>query len=408
MLNFAVGVKTPDNNHENTMPKIIIAIDSFKGSLTSEQAGAAAMSGVREAFSQWGKSQMPEVHVVPVGDGGEGTVRALSAGLGCSWRTVRVHGPLGEAVDARYGVSADGATAVMEMASASGLPLIAPERRNPLLTTTYGTGQMIADALEGGCTTLVLGIGGSATNDGGMGMLAALGARFTDAGGQIVEPCGGNLGKVAHADFGAMDPRLGACTIMVACDVGNPLCGPDGASAVFGPQKGADRAMVERLESGMENYAAVVAAATGRDDSRSFGAGAAGGLGFACVGVLGARMMPGIDLVLDLLKFDQLLEGADLVITGEGKLDRQTLMGKTPSGILQRAKSAGVAAVAVGGTLDTDATGELLQAGFRAVLPIVSGPCSLEHAMDADVATSNLARTCCQIARLFFRLSHPA
>lgn len=386
------------------MIKIILALDSFKGSLTSEKAGNAARRGVLEAFEGSALAEQVQAMVVPVGDGGEGTVQALAAGLHAKWRCVTVQGPLGEAVQARYGVSDDGATAVMEMASASGLPLVPEDRRNPLLTSTFGTGQMMADALDRGCSTLVMGIGGSATNDGGMGMLAALGAHFTDSQGQALAPCGANLEKVAHADFSGLDPRLRQCRIMVACDVPNPLLGPDGASAVFGPQKGADPAMVARLDAGMANYAAAVARALGRDDSRSFGAGAAGGLGFACFSVLNAKMLPGIDLVLDVLRFNDLLQGASLVITGEGRLDRQSLMGKTPYGVLRRAQQAGVPTVAVGGSVEPEATASLLAAGFRAVLPIVPGPCTLQSAMKPEAAESNLQRTCCQIARLLFNL----
>lgn len=374
--------------------KTVIACDSFKGSLDSLAAGRAAAAGVLRGFAG------ADVAALAVADGGEGTVEALVSGLDGRFVECTVSGPLGEPVKARYGLSRDGLTAVMEMSAASGLTLVAPGRRNPLLASTLGTGQMIADALERGCTNIVMGIGGSATNDGGMGMLAALGAVFSDAAGDVLEPCGAALERVAAVDLTRFSPDALRTRFNVACDVDNPLCGQRGASAVFGPQKGADEAMVRRLDAGLANYARAMAAAVGADHSADRGAGAAGGLGFALAACLGARLKPGIDLVLDTIGFDDVIDGADLVITGEGRMDAQTVMGKTPLGVLRRAASRGIPVVALAGSVDEAQA--LLEAGFLAVLPVVAGPCTLERAMDAATAKENIARTAEMAARLYF------
>ena len=373
--------------------KIVIACDSFKGSLSSMAVGEACRDGVRLAAADFGTRI--DADVVPVGDGGEGTAEALMEALGASQRCVSVSGPLGDTFQAIYGFAPENGTAVMEMASASGITLVQPERRNAMAASSYGTGQMIADALNAGCREILIGIGGSATTDGGMGMLQALGYRFYDANGSLLDGCGANLAKVAHIDFSEVDKRLRDVRFTAACDVNNPLCGPEGSAAVFGPQKGATPQMVEALDAGMRNYAHVAARSLGYDKQNEAGSGAAGGLGFAFRAFLGARLVPGIKMVLDAVGFDDRLNGADLVITGEGRLDHQTAMGKTPAGVLRAARERGVPVVAIGGSVVPGT--DFAQAGFAAVFPIVQGPCTLEEAMDPDNAAENIRRTVLQL-----------
>lgn len=375
------------------MKKIIIACDSFKGSLGSEEVGVAASEGVRMA------DDTVETHVVAVADGGEGTVDALVRGLDGHYVNCTVCGPLGDPVGARYGISGDGSTAIMEMAQASGLTLIPECRRNPLYTSTFGTGQMIADALGRGCTTILMGIGGSATNDGGMGLLSALGVRFFDEGGSELTPCGESLEKIAAIDLSGMDSRARTATFRIASDVDNPLYGPDGAPCVFGPQKGADAEAVERLDRGLRNYARIVEKTTGRDVAAMPGAGAAGGLGACFAAFFRSTLEPGIELMLNAIRFDEIIAGADLIITGEGRLDTQTVHGKTPYGVLCAGRRQGIPVVAIGGAVTAYA--ELAAAGFRAVFPVVPGPCTLAEAMDAATASRNVANTVAQIVRLF-------
>lgn len=375
------------------MKKIIIACDSFKGSLGSEEVGVAASEGVRMA------DDSIETLVVAVADGGEGTVDALVRGLDGHYVNCTVCGPLGAPVEARYGISGDGATAIMEMAQASGLTLIPESRRNPLYTSTFGTGQMIADALDRGCTTILMGIGGSATNDGGMGLLSALGVRFFDEDGSELKPSGESLEKIAAIDLSGMDRRARSATFRIACDVDNPLYGPDGAACVFGPQKGADADAVERLDRGLRNYARIVEKTTGRDVAAMPGAGAAGGLGACFAAFFRSALEPGIELMLNAIHFDEIIAGADLIITGEGRLDSQTVHGKTPYGVLCAGRRQGIPVVAIGGAVTAYA--ELAAAGFRAVFPVVHGPCTLAEAMDAATARRNVANTVAQIVRLF-------
>lgn len=375
------------------MKKIIIACDSFKGSLGSEEVGVAASEGVRMA------DDSIETLVVAVADGGEGTVDALVRGLDGHYVNCTVCGPLGAPVEARYGISGDGATAIMEMAQASGLTLIPESRRNPLYTSTFGTGQMIADALGRGCTTILMGIGGSATNDGGMGLLSALGVRFFDEDGSELKPSGESLEKIAAIDLSGMDSRARTATFRIACDVDNPLYGPDGAACVFGPQKGAGAEAVERLDRGLRNYARIVEKTTGRDVAAMPGAGAAGGLGACFAAFFRSALEPGIELMLNAIHFDEIIAGADLIITGEGRLDSQTVHGKTPYGVLCAGRRQGIPVVAIGGAVTAYA--ELAAAGFRAVFPVVPGPCTLAEAMDAATARRNVANTVAQIVRLF-------
>ena len=370
------------------MRQITIAVDSFKGSLSSYDVACAAEQGILSVVPHC------KVKKISIADGGEGTAQALISTLQGEWREVRVHDPLMRPIMARYGVVDEGRTAIIEMASASGLTLLSNEERNPLLTTTYGTGEMIADAVRRGARHLLIGIGGSATNDAGMGMLEALGYRFYDCKGHLVAGCGARLERVATVDASGAMPELKECLLEVACDVKNPLYGPQGAAHIYAPQKGASPQVVERLDEGLKNFASVVNPTAAHTE----GAGAAGGLGYALQAVLGARLRAGIEMVLDAIHFDQIISGSDLVITGEGRIDYQTVMGKAPSGVLQRAKAQGIPVVAIGGSVEESEA--VQRSGFAAILPVVSGPMTLEHAMQEDVAARGVSRTVEQIVRL--------
>lgn len=372
--------------------KIILAFDSFKGSLSSQQVGEASARAV--------KTVMPDscFDIIPVADGGEGTVEAVVSVLGGKLVSVEVFDPLGHPVVAVYGIC--GETAVIEMSAASGLPLIPEEKRNPWITSSYGTGQLILDALTKGCRKFLIGIGGSATNDAGVGMLCALGFRFLDKEDKEIGMGGGEIGRIVAIDTSRVVPELAESSFTVACDVKNPLIGFTGASYVYGPQKGADKYMVEKLDHCLSSFAKVVANMIGEDLSFRPGTGAAGGLGFAFLVFLGAVLEPGIDMVLDAIGFDYRLEDALLVITGEGRLDFQTCMGKTPYGVLQRAKARGVPVIAIGGEVVPEAVPVLIEAGFRAVFPIVAGPVDLKNALNSEIASSNVERTIGQILRV--------
>lgn len=377
------------------MKKIVIAADSFKGSISSQCFADVCETAVAAIFPNC------EVVKIPLGDGGEGTVDALIAAWGGERVDVTVCNPLLRPTVARYGVSADGETAIMEMAQASGLPLLDADERNPLQTSTYGTGQMIDDALARGCRNILIGIGGSATNDGGLGMMSALGARFYAADGRRVaeKGCGADLENIAAIDLSHLNPLLKEAKITVACDVDNPLCGPRGATRVFSRQKGADQSMADRLEAGMLNYAAVIQNLTGINVAALEDAGAAGGLGAAFAALLGARLMPGIDMVLEAVDFDRRIAGADLIITGEGRIDSQTVMGKTPFGVLKAAQRQAIPVVAFGGSVDYSPV--LNEAGFAAIFSIQPGPLTLTEALDLDAAAKNLYNTVTQVLRLF-------
>ncbi len=364
--------------------KIVLAFDSFKGSLASLE--------VADAFAEGFSAVAGDCTFVklPVADGGEGTVEALVAALGGEFVKVPVQGPLGAVVEARYGI-AGGDCAVVEMAAASGLTLLAEEERNPWMTSTYGTGELIADAIERGCRRFLVGIGGSATNDGGVGMLRALGYRFFDSEGRELAGGGNILGCIERVDASNANPALRECDFSVACDVDNPLFGERGAAFVFAAQKGADEAMIHRLDEGLRNYARVVLGCTGVDVSFVAGAGAAGGLGAAFVAFLGARLVRGVDMVLDALRFGDVVEGASLVVTGEGCIDHQTVMGKAPCGVLRVARLHGVPVVAVGGTVKL--CEELNRAGFAAVYAATPAGMPLSQAMEPAVARENVR--CC-------------
>ncbi len=370
------------------MKKIVVASDSFKGSLGSGEVAAAVARAVESVF--------PDCRTVclEMADGGEGTLDALFNSLGGNGIQVEVKDPLGNVILSEYAIMdipGKGPAAVIEMSKASGLTLVPPALRNPLNTTTFGTGQMISDALDRGCRTFLTGIGGSATNDAGIGMLTALGWRFLDSEGKELPPVGSSLGKIFHIDDNGKDPRLLDCTFKTACDVDTPFCGPEGAAHIFAPQKGAGARQVEILDAGMESFAEVIRKATGTDVKTVTGAGAAGGLGGAFKAFLHSDLLPGAEMVLDAAGFDSIAEGADLVITGEGRLDSQTLLGKAPYSVLRRASKLGIPTVAIAGKVSDK---ELLeQVGFKDVLCINPPDMTLETAMRPEVARRNVFET---------------
>ncbi|MEU6269664.1 glycerate kinase [Saccharopolyspora shandongensis] len=322
---------------------VLIAPDKFKGSLTAPEVAEAVAAGLRRARPD------AQVRLAPVADGGDGTVQAALAS-GYMSIPVRVAGPVGEPVDTEIAISGD--TAVVELASASGLALLDPEELAPLAASSEGTGEAILMALDAGARTVVLGVGGSACTDGGAGMLTVLGARVLDAADNPLPPGGGPLVRVATVDLSGLDPRLAETEFILASDVDNPLLGERGAAHVYGPQKGADPEQVRLLDEALGNWSRAVLAAGGRDVAEQPGAGAAGGVGYGALAVLGARMRPGVDVILELIDFDRQLEGAGLVIIGEGAIDEQTLHGKGPAGVAARAREAGVPVVAIAGRCD--------------------------------------------------------
>ncbi|MGO8951037.1 MAG: glycerate kinase [Ktedonobacterales bacterium] len=359
--------------------KIVVAPQALKGSLEAAAVGTAVASGIRSVWSS------AEVRTIPVADGGEGTVHALVSATGGRLVTSRVHGPLGDLVDAEWGILGEHATgaeatAVIEMAAASGLPLVPPSLRDPRLTSTYGTGDLIRAALDAGCRRLLIGIGGSATNDGGAGMARSLGAQFLDQDGRELPPGGAQLANLAHIDTSGMDSRLRQSVVLVACDVNNPLCGPTGASRIYGPQKGATPEVAQELDAALGHYAEVLERDLGADVAQVPGAGAAGGLGAGFLAFTGAKLVPGAELVLDALDFAAALSGADLVVTAEGRLDSQTAYGKAVAAVAAAAQRAGARVVALAGGIAAGDS-ELAQLGIDAALPIVDGPLSLEESM---------------------------
>ena len=372
--------------------KVVLAIDSFKGSLSSVEAGAAAARGVRRAFPD------AECVVRPLADGGEGTVDALVAGLGGRFEFVTVTGPAGGPTVAKYGLLPD-RVAVMEMAQAAGLTLVSDAERNPLRTTTCGVGEMILDAAKKGAEKFVVGIGGSATNDGGAGMLQALGFRLLDAAGNDIPRGGGALAQLARIEPPPADSRLAALSFRIACDVENPLCGPRGASAVFGPQKGATPEMVKELDAALSHFAEVAARAVPAVAPDAPGAGAAGGLGFAFKAFLGAELVPGVDLILGETNLESFVRDADVVVTGEGRLDGQTVMGKAPIGVARLAKKHGKRVLAFAGCVG-EGVEAVNAAGIDAYFPILRRVVTLEEALDGVNAADNLAASVEQVFRV--------
>ncbi|WP_416311218.1 glycerate kinase [Pseudomonas sp. W03] len=352
--------------------KVVIAPDSFKESLSAPEVAQAIARGWQRA------RPADEVLLRPMADGGEGTVDAVLAAKPGERRECRVCGPLGQPVTAHWGWLEDG-TAVIEMAAASGLHWVPQRKRDATRTTSRGTGELVREALEAGARKIILGLGGSATNDAGLGLLQALGARFLDAQGADLGAGGAALGTLMAIDLSGLDPRLQQVEVEVAADVNNPLCGPHGASAVFGPQKGASPAQVEQLDAALRHFAEVAARTLGEDHSLFPGVGAAGGLGFASRAFLKARFRPGIELVAELSGLEQALQGSALVITGEGRLDGQSLHGKTPVGVARLARRAGVPVIALAGSLG-EGLGGLREEGIEAAFSLVSGPMSLAQA----------------------------
>ncbi|MDR6580924.1 glycerate kinase [Pseudomonas extremaustralis] len=353
--------------------KIVIAPDSFKDSLGAAEAAEAIALGLQEAFPQ------AEFVLCPMADGGEGTIDAILAALGGELRSDEVSGPLGEQVSARWGWLADTRTAIIEMAEASGIQLVPVELRDAYSSTTWGTGELINAALEAGAESIVLTIGGSATNDGGAGMLQALGARLLDADGIDLKPGGASLLRLASIDISGLDPRLSLLSVKVAADVDNPLCGPNGASTTFGRQKGASPEQIVLLDAALSNFAEHVAHLQKKDWRKEPGAGAGGGIGFAALSFFNATFRPGVDVVADLTQLARHVDGADLVVTGEGRFDGQTLRGKTPLGVARVAQQAGVSVVVIAGTLG-EGYAQLYEHGISAAFSIVSGPMELADA----------------------------
>jgi len=373
--------------------KIVLAPDSFKESLP---AVAAAQAMARGAVAACGDRAPLLAVQLPIADGGEGTVACLVAATRGRRMTTRVTGPLGDPVSAEWGLLGDGRTAAVEMAAASGLPLVPPAKRNPLVTTTFGTGELIAAALDAGARRIIVGIGGSATVDGGVGMAQALGGRFRDDRSREVGRGGGQLRHVVAIDLDQLDPRVAEADILIASDVQSPLTGPDGAARVFGPQKGATPEQVELLEAGLAHLAERIRACLGVDVERLPGAGAAGGLGAGLVAFLGAAVRPGIDLVLEAVGYEAHLADADLVVTGEGRLDASSLHGKATVGVARRARDAGVPCIAVAGQVAGDA-GALRREGIVSATALVRGDVTVESAM-ARAAELVEQRTCEAVA----------
>ena len=398
--------------------KILIAIDSFKGSLSSKEAGEAIKSGILRV--------VPDADVVisPLADGGEGTVETLVEALGGSLETVRVKGPLFQEVEAHYGILpeskkntseaslktssknplSNGQLAVMEMSQASGITLVSPEERNPLKTSSYGVGQMILDAYYKGCRRFLIGIGGSATNDGGIGMLSALGFRFTKENGEEILPIGEGLKDLAGIENSSVPEGLLQCSFQIACDVENPLYGENGASLIYGFQKGGNKELLSQMDLWMKHYSELVKEYNPAANPEAPGSGAAGGLGFAFRSFLQGELKSGVSLILEETKLSEKMQGADLVITGEGRLDEQSAMGKAPIGVAKLAKSQRILVVAFAGAV-TEGAKACNQAGIDAYFPILREITTLEDAMNKETAKQNLADTVEQAIRLY-RLQH--
>lgn len=372
------------------MKKVVIASDSFKGSLSSMEVADAAASGVHAIY--------PDCEVIRIhtGDGGEGTVKALSQTKNGHTETAQVSDPIGRRIQAEYFIVEEGCrTAIMEMAAANGLTLLDDEERNPILTSTYGTGEMILDALSKGCRKFIIGIGGSATNDGGTGMLEALGCTFlNEEGNKISEMCGGKTVQIKSIDTTGIDQRITESEFIVICDVNTPFCGPDGATHIFSAQKGATEEMMHELETGMQNLNMIVRHECGTDLSKVSGSGAAGGLGGAFHAFLHAKLTKGIDTILDSIGFDETIKGADLIITGEGKIDSQTENGKVITGVQQRAASQGIPAIAIAGIVALHDENEISKA-FKAIIrtsPAIHDENDLKNAMHPETAAENIRK----------------
>ncbi len=372
--------------------RVVIAMDSFKGSLSSVEAGTAVREGILEACPQvW-------TEILALADGGEGTSEALLCSLGGVWETCKVHDPLGRMIEARYGAVPEKKLAVMEMAQASGLVLLAENERDPMKASTLGFGEMIAHAIGRGYRDFLIGIGGSATNDGGVGMLRALGYEFLDANGNPIENGACGLRTLAEIRTENRNPLLSGCRFSVACDVKNPLCGENGCSRIFSPQKGALPRDIPLMDEWLAGYAALTEKALHNQFAEREGSGAAGGLGFALVSYLNADLREGAKLVMKITELEEKIKNADILITGEGSFDLQSYMGKAPFAAAEMAKAYGKTVIVLAGSVSH--TESLGACGIDAVFPIVSGPCSLAKAMERETAYRNLKRTACQLFRL--------
>ncbi|HEO0046318.1 TPA: glycerate kinase [Streptococcus agalactiae] len=379
--------------------KVVVAIDSLKGSLSSLEAGNAIKESINEVISG------ADVEVHPLADGGEGTVEALTLGMGGTIETIPVKGPLGEKVHASYGIIPQRQLAIIEMAAAAGITLIATEERNPLHTTTYGVGEMIKDAISKGCRHFIIGIGGSATNDGGAGMLQALGYALLDKDNQEISLGAQGLADLKSISTDKVIEELKECDFKIACDVTNPLCGAQGCSSIFGPQKGADEDMITKMDTWLSNYATLATSVSEKVDATIEGTGAAGGLGFAFLAFTNATLEPGIDIILSEINIEKAISEADLVVTGEGRLDGQTVMGKAPIGVAKLAKKYGKKVVAFSGSVTEDAI-LCNQHGIDAFFPIVRRLISLDEAMSKEVAYKNMKETATQVFRLINLYNH--
>ncbi len=371
--------------------KIVIAPDSYKESLSAPDVAKVIEKGFREIF--------PDARYVrvPLADGGEGTVEAMIAATQGKEYHARVTGPLNVKVDAVWGLSGDGHTAFIEMAAASGLALVPHDQRDPLLTTSYGTGELISQALDHGAKNIVIGIGGSATNDAGVGMMQALGVRFLDRDGEDLSPGGGSLDQLERIDITGLDPRLADCTVRVACDVTNPLIGPQGASRIFGPQKGATEAMINTLDGNLEHYADIIARSFNIDVKQLPGTGAAGGMGAALKVFLNADLRRGIEVVTQALKLEEQIHDCTLVITGEGRLDSQSINGKVPIGVASIAKKYNKPVIAIAGSLHQDVD-VVYQHGIDAIFSVLSAISTREEAFSG--APDNIYRTARNVAAM--------
>lgn len=373
--------------------KVTVAIDSLKGSLTSMEAGEAIKSGICRVYPQ------AKVDVRPLADGGEGTAYALTTGMGGEWITLEATGPLGNPVTCSYGIIRDSKTAIIEMSAAAGITLVSEAERNPMNTTTYGVGEMIADAIDRGCRRFIVGIGGSATNDGGIGMLQALGYGLLTKEGNPVSFGAKGLSELEQITDEHVIPALSECSFKIACDVTNTLCGEQGCSAVFGPQKGADPTMITQMDKWLAYYAALAKEKYPKANMKQAGTGAAGGLGFAFLTFTNAVLESGIKIVLDETCLSKYIEDSDIVITGEGRLDGQTIMGKAPIGVAKIAKEYGKPVIAFSGCVTKEAIA-CNATGIDAFFPILRGVVTLDEAMKSENAAANMSDTVEQVFRL--------
>ncbi|OOO00272.1 MAG: glycerate kinase [Epulopiscium sp. Nele67-Bin004] len=371
--------------------KAVIAIDSFKGSISSIEAGDAVKQGILQVYPE------AQIEVLPLADGGEGTVDTLVIGMNGEKKSITVRGPLKEMkVLANYGVLENTNTVIIEMAQAAGLPLVPQNLRNPLNTTTYGVGEIIKDAVDGGYRNFIVGIGGSATNDAGIGMLKALGFEFFDKDGNLVEGAGKDLINITKIDTKNVLPQLKECTFKVACDVNNPLYGKNGAAHIYGPQKGATPTIVEQLDNGLKHFSQVVKSQFDKDNCQIAGTGAAGGLGYAFVTFLNAKLESGSSIIIEEISLEDKVKDADFVITGEGRLDKQTAMGKAPISVAKIAKKYNVKTLAFSGCTTDDAI-KCNEQGIDAFFPIVNKAMDLEEAMNIENAIKNMTQTVVQV-----------